>query len=413
MRRLPALLLAVAACGGLPSGESAGSDAADLGGVGSVAGDGRWGAATTCKDLPAGLPQLNHPAVVVSLDGLTLHLWDQAGTFDKVYPIGPGAIENGVSLTPLGHFTTGPADSGAGAVDNPAVVGGSPWAWWYRCKIWWTDPTTKKVQPVYGGLPLIRLDGPPTLGYALHGPVDSFGAPNGGALRRAYVSHGCIRLRAEDIAEVYVLLHGHGKVPVTIQRAVERDASGRAVDLAQKWIGSECGKSADCNFPGGTCHANAYGRGFCTASCTGSCADRAGEIATACVPDTSSSGICVRQASLLNNFCRPYESFAYKESGPRFGSTRAVDACVPGSSGFVGDACLSSADCAAGRTCERHGQGPGLCTQPCGAGCPTEHGLATTCVAGRCLKRCDVQEACGAAVATTCAKAGTVLACLP
>src|SRR5437763_11810893 len=108
MRRLAALLLA-AACAGQP--EEAVSDEADLStAVGDVAGNGQWGAATTCKTLPAGLPQLTRPAIVVSLDGLTLHLWDQAGTFDKVYPIGPGAIENGVSLTPTGHFTTGPAE---------------------------------------------------------------------------------------------------------------------------------------------------------------------------------------------------------------------------------------------------------------------------------------------------------------
>jgi len=83
--------------------------------------------------------------------------------------------------------------------------------------------------------------------------------------------------------------------------------------------------------------------------------------------------------------------------------------------GFVGDPCLSSADCAAGRSCERHGQGPGLCTQACDGAhaCPTQNGIRTACVAGRCLKACDVQDACGAAVAATCAKAGTVLACLP
>src|SRR5439155_23325795 len=258
MRRVAVLLLA-AACGGAPSGEDATSDQADLNGVGSVAGDGHWGAATTCKTLPTGLPQLKNPAIVVSLDGLTLHLWDQAGTFDRVYPIGPGAIENGVSLTPTGHFSTGPAEPGPGAADNPNVVGGSPWAWWYRCKIWWTDPDTHKIQPVYAGLPLIRLKGPPTLGYALHGPVDNFGASNGGSLRRAYVSHGCIRMRAEDILEVYVLLHGHGKVPVTVQRAVERDDAGRAVDLAQRWVGSECSADAECNFAGGKCQSNAYG----------------------------------------------------------------------------------------------------------------------------------------------------------
>jgi hypothetical protein len=411
MRRLAAALLLAAACAGQPS-----SDEADLDtGVGDVVGSAQWGAATTCKGLPTGLPQLAKPAVVVSLDGLTLHLWDQSGTFDRVYPIGPGAIENGVSLTPVGHFTTGPAQPGPGASDDPKVVGGSTWAWWYRCKIWWTDPATQKIQPVYAGLPLIRLKGPPTLAYALHGPVDNFGSPSGGSLRRAYVSHGCLRLRPEDISEIYLLLHGHSYVPVTVQRAVERDDQSRAVDLAQRWVGSECTNNSDCNFPGGVCQGNAYGRGFCTASCSRSCADRAGEIATACVPDGNGSGMCVRQASLLNNFCRPYESFEYKPSAPRFGSARAVDACEPGSAGFVGDPCLSSADCSAGRSCERHGQGPGLCTQACDAAhaCPTQNGLASACVAGRCLRRCDVQDACGGAVAAICSNSAGVLACIP
>ena len=415
MRRIAVLLVLAAACGGAPSPDNATTDEADLGGVGNVVGDGQWGAATTCKTLPTGLPQLKNPAIVVSLDGLTLHLWDQAGTFDKVYPIGPGAIENGVSLTPLGHFTTGPADTTAGAADNPSVVGGSPWSWWYRCKIWWTDPDTKKIIPVYGGLPLIRLNGPPTLGYALHGPVDNFGAADGGSLRRGYVSHGCIRMRAEDILEVYVLLHGHGKVPVTIQRAVERDDRGNAIDLAQRWVGSECAQDSDCNFAGGKCRANPYGHPFCTIACSGSCADRPGEIATACVPDGNGGGMCVRQASALDNFCRPYEAFAYRPSTMRFGSSRAVDACVPGPEGFVGDPCLSSADCAAGRACERHGQGPGLCTQGCDTtrACPTQNGIRTACVANRCLKACDAQDACGKAVATTCTKSGAVLACVP
>jgi hypothetical protein len=42
-----------------------------------------------------------------------------------------------------------------------------------------------------------------------------------------------------------------------------------------------------------------------------------------------------------------------------------------------------------------------------------QNGIGTACVAGRCLKACDVQDACGAAVATTCSKAGAVLACIP
>src|SRR5438128_12537200 len=98
MRQLAAALFLAAACAGQPE---ATSDESDLNtAVGDVAGNGQWGAATTCKTLPAGLPQLARPAMVVSLAGLTLHLWDQAGTFDKVYPIGPGASENEVALTP-------------------------------------------------------------------------------------------------------------------------------------------------------------------------------------------------------------------------------------------------------------------------------------------------------------------------
>jgi hypothetical protein len=175
-------------------------------------------------------------------------------------------------------------------------------------------------------------------------------------------------MRAEDILEVFVLLHGHGRVPVTVQRAIEREDRGAAIDLAQRWVGSECAREADCNFAGGRCRQNPYGHSFCTTACSGACADRPGEIATA---------------------------------------------CAPGPEGFVGDPCLSSADCAAGRTCERRGPGPGLCTQPCDAtrACPTQNGIRTTCVAGRCVKACDVQDACGAAVATTCTKAA--MACLP
>ncbi|MBS2025113.1 MAG: L,D-transpeptidase [Deltaproteobacteria bacterium] len=388
-----------------------------LGSVQNVT-SGQWGAATTCKAIPAPIAQIKDPVIDISLDGLTLHLYDRQGTFSKVYPIGPGHIENGKSLTPIGHFTSGPADTTAGATDNPAVVGGSPWSWWYRCKIWWQDQEDpdKKWQPVYAGLPLIRLKGAPTLGYAIHGPIDGYSMAAGGALRRAFVSHGCIRMQAADILEVYSLIHGHGNVPINIQRAPERDENGKAIDLAQKRLGSECDSNADCNFAGGVCHANAYGHNFCTVACSGSCADRATEIATACVPDGSTGkGMCVRQASTLNNFCRSAEGFEFASQTPRFGSSKPVDACVPGSIGFVGDSCLSSADCASGRTCERHGNGPGFCTQACSAtkACPTANGIGSVCMAARCVRACDVQDACGVATATTCQKVGAVTGCAP
>ena len=411
--------LVAAACGNAnPDGSADSSDDPLNGRLGSVEASLTWGAATNCKAIPAPIASLKDPVIVISIDGLTLHLWDRQGTFDKVYAIGPGYVENGKSLTPVGHFSTGPADP-KGAVDDGAVVGSSPWAWWYSCKIWWQDKEDpqQRYQPVYAGLPLIRLKGAPTLGYAIHGPIDGYGAQNGGSLRRALVSHGCIRMRAEDILEVFAMLRGKSYVPINVQRAVERDENAKAIDLAARWVGSECDANADCNFAGGACHANPYGHAFCTQACSGSCPDKAGELATACVPDSAAAGkgMCVRQASDLNNHCRPYDAFELATQTPRFGSSRPVDACVPGSSGFVGDPCLSSADCASGRSCERKGMGPGLCTQACDAAhaCPSANGLASACVAGRCLETCDVQDACGVSVSTTCKKVGAVNACVP
>ena len=414
---LATVLAACSPAGELDEGQGGDNDALNDN-LGSVQASASWGAATSCKAIPAAIAQLKDPVIVISIDGLTLHLWDRQGTFNKVYPIGPGKVENGKSLTPVGHFSSGPLDN-VGAKDDGAVVGASPWSWWYQCKIWWQDKEDpqQKYQPVYAGLPLIRLKGAPTLGYAIHGPIDAFGNSNGGALRRGLVSHGCIRMQAEGILEVFALLRGHGNVPISIQREVERDADAKAVDLAQKWIGSECDQGSGCNFAGGVCHANAYGHAFCTQACTGSCADLPGELATACVADASAAGkgICVRQASDLNNGCRSYDSFEKAAGTPRFGSTRVVDACVPGSAGFIGDPCLSPLDCASGRTCERRGQGPGLCTQACDAAhaCPTSNGIASACVANRCLTACDAQDACGVATGTTCKMAGAALACVP
>src|SRR5262245_39379864 len=68
-----------------------------LGAVDDMKEDGDWGAALTCKPIPS-LTPLNDPMIVISLDGLTLHLFDRQGDYDKVFPIGPGAIENGKSL---------------------------------------------------------------------------------------------------------------------------------------------------------------------------------------------------------------------------------------------------------------------------------------------------------------------------
>lgn len=294
--------------------------------VGSVEGAAEtWGDATKCKPIPAVEP-LKSPEIVISLDGLTLHLRDRAGSYDRVFPIGPGAIENGKSLTPTGTFYTG---------SNTTEVRDDQWGYYYSCRIWHVDEGGKK-SPVFAGLPFIRLAGPPTAGYGIHGPIDRFTQPNGGSLRRAYVSHGCVRMSADDIVEVYGRIKGRPRTPVRIQQEVERLSTGVAVDLEKKWIGSECRANTDCNFPGGSCRIpSGASLGTCTLPCTRGCPDRVAEATTFCVSApaaaTSSTGMCVPQASSTwNDGCDRYAGRLVKKAGAsRPDKSARADVCAP------------------------------------------------------------------------------------
>jgi len=386
-----------------------------LGGVEDYKDDGNWGAATTCKAIP-NLTPLKDPAITISLDGLTLHLVDRQGTYDKVFAIGPGAIENGKSLTPV---STGRADQVFWArADMPKGAEGptssqQTWSWNYSCKIWWKDEAGKWI-PVFAGLPFIRLEGPPTLGYGIHGPIDKFTTANGGTLRRGYVSHGCVRMESADLVEVYALIQGK-KVPVRIQQAPERKTDGVAIDLAKKWVGSECKVDADCNFTDGFCHKNAYaGRGFCSARCTRFCTDMAQDPAgTFCVadPDDVTKGMCVKKSVAVDNTCRRYDHFTTKKGIGRFGQpTVKADVCLPGTEGWIGDRCLQDSECT-GSVCMPVDDGDGgLCTQACGRTCPDKANFAGTfCVKatseselsdGMCVASCTRDDDCS--VGTTC-----------
>jgi hypothetical protein len=204
--------------------------------------------------------------------------------------------------------------------------------YYYPCKIWWTDNGV--LRPVFAGLPFIRLSGPPGTGYAIHGPVDNFTAPNGGALRRGYVSHGCIRMAAEDIVEVYARIHQHPHTSVRVQQEVERDENGRAVDLPRRWIGSECDADVDCNYDGGLCRRTATGaHGTCSRDCTHACPDRPGEGMTFCDGDqTTGAGYCVPASSpTFNNGCARFEDrlmLATDVSRPD--GSEHTDVCSPG-----------------------------------------------------------------------------------
>lgn len=156
---------------------------------------------------PTNLPTLIAPEIIVSLDGLTVHLFDRETGFQAVYPAGVGVKNSsGRSITPTGHFASGPDKTDT---------------WWY---------VARRTNPEYfGGFPFLRLtaensDGANT--YALHGPITE-------KLIRGYVSHGCVRMASQNIIDLYTMVKTHPETPVTIQREVERDANGAKVDVGK------------------------------------------------------------------------------------------------------------------------------------------------------------------------------------
>jgi hypothetical protein len=300
--RLTLTLLVVAAAGCDPEAQHMLGSDQPLGDVvnNEVAAESTWGSALTCKTVP-NLPPLTTPHITVSLDGLTLHLTDAPSGYDKVFPIGPGAINYNKGETSYGEsrslypvLATGQNEFAI----TPASI--------QPCKFWWTDPDTGQTLPVFAGLPFLSWYG----NFAIHGPIDNFTAPSGGSLRRGFVSHGCVRMEAADILEVYARIKGVSRVPVHVQKEAERSRDGRRVDVPNPWIGAECQTASDCNLSGAVCHPNAAtGRGFCAVSCTTTCADRPGYPTTFCVADPANraQGICVEKQIAQDDSCRNFD----------------------------------------------------------------------------------------------------------
>lgn len=382
------MLLAVAACATEePLDEGEGGEDLPLGDISAddLKADGGWGHALTCKPVPD-LPRLVEPKITISLNGLTLRLTDAVTGYDKVFPVGVGQIETRSSSMiygeSLSYYPIAAYDKQDFQI-TPSTI--------QPCKTWWTDPATGQKSPVFAGLPFLSWSG----NYAIHGPIDNFRAANGGTLRRGYVSHGCIRMEAADVLELYGRIKGVAKVPVHVQREPERLPGGERVDVTQKWVGAECDADSDCNFEGGKCHDNEFGgRGFCTMTCTRSCADRAGYPTTFCVADPASpgQGMCVPKHQSENRDCRPYDHLVVETRQRNGDPSRTATVCVPGSPGWVGDRCLADEDCGSGTTCSD----AGICTMACDRTCADQPGYAETfCAAepsvgpgGSCLRQC-------------------------
>ncbi len=170
--------------------------------------------------VPTELPELERPEVIVSLEGLSVHLFDRATGVSRVYPTGVGKRgSSGKSYTPTGFFKTmDPSNS------------------WYF--------VARRYSPDYfGGFPFLRLNIENSQGhhtYGFHGPI-TYSCPGGGGscdllerdwfLVRDFVSQGCMRMETEGIVELFWALRDFAYVPVSIQREVERDALGAIVDV--------------------------------------------------------------------------------------------------------------------------------------------------------------------------------------
>ena len=138
------MLLVVGACADDPSpiDDVGGEGDLDLGDrlADDLKADGNWGYALTCKPVP-NLPRLANPKLTVSLDGLTLHLVDVGGTYDKVFPIGPGKIDTtdtdleyreSLSYRPVLSRGTGDFKI------TPSTI--------QPCKTWWTRREVSRVR---------------------------------------------------------------------------------------------------------------------------------------------------------------------------------------------------------------------------------------------------------------------------
>ncbi|MGE0791741.1 MAG: L,D-transpeptidase [Sandaracinaceae bacterium] len=284
--------------------------------------------------VPADLPELVSPEIIVSQANLTVHLFDRVTGFSRVYPTGVGIRgSSGNSITPVGHFTTGPDTSDR---------------WWYTATRWSPE--------YFEGYPFLRLTVENSSGsntYGLHGPITN-------PLMRGFVSHGCMRMEKADIVEVFYMVRGHGSTPVSIQREVELDAAGHEVDVDTEvtlwapgddiefgasigprvdpepigFVGDACTTAEDCGTFDGQdlfCHE----AGFCTLTCQGYCPDHGAYASTFCIADPSEvgAGVCVQKVDGRNAACALIPGTAPEDRDRYIGTSSAPEAtahvCAP------------------------------------------------------------------------------------
>jgi L,D-transpeptidase catalytic domain len=161
-------------------------------------------------EVPTELPVLANPEIIISkTKPLVVHVFDRETGFSAVYPTGIGVLgsTSGVSITPSGHFTVGTTDHT------------NSWYWIKR----------RSSPDYFGGLPFLRMSIENSKGhqtYGLHGPITS-------ELLQDYVSHGCMRMRPEDVVDLFWMLYNRRETdpeapatPIAIVPGQALDATG-------------------------------------------------------------------------------------------------------------------------------------------------------------------------------------------
>lgn len=279
-----------------------------------------------CKPIPE-LEPLESPEIIVSIDGRTVHLRDREGDYDKVFPVGLGRISEGASLTPTSDRQEWFLRADWTQIKDAPTSDERKWAWNYSCRIWSgskylnKDSGQREYRSYFAGLPFLRVQGLDPAVYGIHGPISTYWREGGGELRRGYVSSGCMRMDADDLVELYARIEG-SKVPIRIQQEVERYESGLTVDVADRFVGSECLEDSDCG-SGLSCSGSieSTGRSFCTRPCTASveCPVYAGRnLRSYCMAaGPGEEGICLSEGkTAVNNACAALEGFTLRNAEP-------------------------------------------------------------------------------------------------
>lgn len=348
---------------------------------------------------PTLLPPLEDPRIQVSLAGFTVELIDDATGFHKVYPTGVGALgSSGRSFTPVGEFTTHPD-------------AGNSWFWYAR-----------RYRPAYfDGLPFMRITAQNSRGYQTYG----FHGPITDPLRRGYVSHGCMRMQADDIVELFTIMRQHPGAPVSIRAEKAFTPEGELIDVTPAdqdpvaaWRETVCGERES-----GLGEVLPEGAHSDQILCDGSAeytveverGDRVQVLIEGSAPITAqlTAGEAVEEgeSSIEDGRHTLILSMRVADAGTASitiegapstfdltVTTAALGEPVP-ADGWVGDGCQAAIECG-DLDCLSDLPG-GLCTEACERFCPDRDGAAGTfCVdlgfddGGRCVATCDDDAQC-------------------